>query len=107
MEKEAAQKLININGHKVGKEVVILGSGDIGMIMARRLSLGGAKVKAVIEIMPYLAGLTRNKLQCLDDFAAIVFFFIHFNRYSYIFFYFIKIYINRARGNSPCRAHFL
>lgn len=63
-----AQKLININGHKVGKEVVILGSGDIGMIMARRLSLGGAKVKAVIEIMPYLAGLVRNKLQCLDDF---------------------------------------
>ena len=63
-----AQKLINIYGHKVGKEVVILGSGDIGMIMARRLSLGGAKVKAVIEIMPYLAGLVRNKLQCLDDF---------------------------------------
>ena len=63
-----AQKLININGHKVGKEVVILGSGDIGMIMARRLSLNGAKVKAVIEIMPYLAGLVRNKLQCLDDF---------------------------------------
>ena len=64
-----AQKLINIYGHKVGKEVVILGSGDIGMIMARRLSLGGAKVKAVIEIMPYLAGLVRNKLQCLDDFG--------------------------------------
>ncbi len=63
-----AQKLINVYGHKVGKEVVILGSGDIGMIMARRLSLGGAKVKAVIEIMPYLAGLVRNKLQCLDDF---------------------------------------
>ncbi len=63
-----AQKLINIYGHKVGKEVVILGSGDIGMIMARRLSLNGAKVKAVIEIMPYLAGLVRNKLQCLDDF---------------------------------------
>ena len=63
-----AQKLINIFGHKVGKEVVILGSGDIGMIMARRLSLGGAKVKAVVEIMPYLAGLVRNKAQCLDDF---------------------------------------
>ena len=63
-----AQKLINVYGHQVGKEVVILGSGDIGMIMARRLSLGGAKVKAVIEIMPYLAGLVRNKLQCLDDF---------------------------------------
>ena len=63
-----AQKLINVYGHSVGKEVVILGSGDIGMIMARRLSLGGAKVKDVIEIMPYLAGLVRNKLQCLDDF---------------------------------------
>lgn len=63
-----AQKLINLYGHKIGNEVVILGSGDIGMIMARRLSLGGAKVKAVIEIMPYLAGLVRNKLQCLDDF---------------------------------------
>ena len=63
-----AQKLINIFGNKVGKEVVILGSGDIGMIMARRLSLNGAKVKAVVEIMPYLAGLTRNKVQCLDDF---------------------------------------
>ncbi len=63
-----AQKLININGYKVGKEIVILGSGDIGMIMARRLSLGGAKVKAVVEIMPYLAGLSRNKVQCLDDF---------------------------------------
>lgn len=63
-----AQKLINVFGHKVGKEVVILGSGDIGMIMARRVSLGGAKVKAVVEIMPYLAGLTRNKIQCLDDF---------------------------------------
>ena len=63
-----AQKLINVFGHDIGKEVVILGSGDIGMIMARRLSLGGAKVKAVIEIMPYLAGLVRNKLQCLDDF---------------------------------------
>lgn len=63
-----AQKLINLYGHKIGSEIVILGSGDIGMIMARRLSLGGAKVKAVIEIMPYLAGLIRNKLQCLDDF---------------------------------------
>ena len=63
-----AQKLINLYGHKIGSEIVILGSGDIGMIMARRLSLGGAMVKAVIEIMPYLAGLVRNKLQCLDDF---------------------------------------
>ncbi len=64
-----AQKLINIYGHKVGKEVVILGSGDIGMIMARRLTLEGAKVKAVVELMPFLAGLQRNKVQCLDDFG--------------------------------------
>ncbi len=63
-----AQKLINIYGDKVGREVVILGSGDIGMIMARRLTLEGAHVKAVVEIMPFLAGLTRNKVQCLDDF---------------------------------------
>ena len=64
-----AQKLINIYGSKVGKEVVILGSGDIGMIMARRLTLEGAKVKAVVELMPFLAGLQRNKVQCLDDFG--------------------------------------
>ena len=63
-----AQKLINLYGDKVGKEVVILGSGDIGMIMARRLTLEGAHVKAVVELMPFLAGLTRNKVQCLDDF---------------------------------------
>ncbi|MCR4712546.1 MAG: FAD-dependent oxidoreductase [Clostridia bacterium] len=63
-----AQKLINIYGDKIGKEIVILGSGDIGMIMARRLTLEGAHVKAVIELMPFLAGLTRNKVQCLDDF---------------------------------------
>lgn len=63
-----AQKLINIYGHKVGREVVVLGSGDIGMIMARRLTLEGAHVKAVVELMPYLAGLQRNKVQCLDDF---------------------------------------
>jgi len=64
-----AQKLINIYGDKVGREVVILGSGDIGMIMARRLTLEGAHVKAVVELMPFLAGLTRNKVQCLDDFG--------------------------------------
>jgi NADPH-dependent 2,4-dienoyl-CoA reductase/sulfur reductase-like enzyme len=63
-----AQKLINIYGLRIGKDVVILGSGDIGMIMARRLTLEGANVKAVVELMPYLAGLTRNKVQCLDDF---------------------------------------
>ncbi len=63
-----AQKLINIYGHKIGEDIVILGSGDIGMIMARRLTLEGANVKAVVELMPYLTGLTRNKVQCLDDF---------------------------------------
>ena len=64
-----AQRLINIYGHKIGKEVVILGSGDIGMIMARRLTMGGAHVKAVVELQPFLAGLIRNKVQCLDDFG--------------------------------------
>lgn len=64
-----AQKLINLQGRKIGKKVVILGSGDIGMIMARRLTLEGIKVEAVVEIMPYLAGLTRNRVQCLDDFG--------------------------------------
>lgn len=63
-----AQRLMNIYGRRVGKEIVILGSGDIGMIMARRLTLGGARVKAVVELMPFLAGLVRNKVQCLDDF---------------------------------------
>ena len=64
----AAQRLINRQNAMVGREVVILGSGDIGMIMARRMSLEGAHVKAVVEIMDFLAGLTRNKVQCLDDF---------------------------------------
>ena len=64
----AAQRLINRQNMLVGKNVVILGSGDIGMIMARRLTLEGAKVLAVVEIMDYLAGLTRNRVQCLDDF---------------------------------------
>ena len=64
-----AQKLINLFGDKVGREVVILGSGDIGMIMARRLTLEGAHVKAVVELLPFLAGLARNKAQCLDDFG--------------------------------------
>lgn len=63
-----AQKYINILGYLPGKEVVILGSGDIGLIMARRMTLEGAEVKAVCEIMPYSAGLTRNIVQCLDDF---------------------------------------
>ena len=65
----AAQRLINRQNAMVGREVVILGSGDIGMIMARRLTLEGASVVAVVEIMDYLAGLTRNRVQCLDDFG--------------------------------------
>ena len=64
----SAQRLVNRQNTMVGRNVVILGSGDIGMIMARRMSLEGAKVLAVVEIMDYLAGLTRNKVQCLDDF---------------------------------------
>ena len=64
----AAQKYINIKGEGVGKNVVILGSGDIGLIMARRMTLEGAKVRAVCEIMPYSSGLRRNITQCLDDF---------------------------------------
>ena len=63
-----AQKLVNCMGFQVGKRVVILGSGDIGLIMARRLRWCGIEVKAVIEIMPYSAGLTRNVVQCLHDF---------------------------------------
>lgn len=63
-----AQRLMNIYGYHVGKEVVILGSGDIGLIMARRLTLEGAHVKAVVEYLPYLAGLERNMVQCLEDF---------------------------------------
>ena len=65
----AAQRLVNRQNEMVGKRVVILGSGDIGMIMARRMTLEGAKVLAVVELMDYLAGLTRNKVQCLDDFG--------------------------------------
>lgn len=65
----SAQRLVNRQNQLVGRKVVILGSGDIGMIMARRMSLEGAKVEAVVEIMSYLAGLTRNRVQCLDDFG--------------------------------------
>ncbi len=64
-----AQKLVNINGYMPGKEVVILGSGDIGLIMARRMTLEGAKVKLVAELMPYSGGLKRNIVQCLDDYG--------------------------------------
>lgn len=64
-----AQRLVNIEGRMPGKEIVVLGSGDIGLIMARRMSLQGAKVKMVAEIMPYSGGLKRNIVQCLDDFG--------------------------------------
>lgn len=63
-----AQKFVNIEGMMPGKSIVILGSGDIGLIMARRMTLEGAHVHAVVELMPYSAGLTRNIVQCLDDF---------------------------------------
>lgn len=64
----AAQKICNIMGYLVGKEIVILGSGDIGLIMARRMMLEGANVKMVIELMEYSSGLKRNIVQCLEDF---------------------------------------
>lgn len=63
-----AQKLINCDGYMVGRRAVILGSGDIGLIMARRMTLQGAKVEAVCEILPYSGGLTRNIVQCLEDY---------------------------------------
>lgn len=63
-----AQHFINIGGYLIGKKVVILGSGDIGLIMARRLVLEGAEVPCVVEILPYCSGLIRNRVQCLDDF---------------------------------------
>lgn len=64
-----AQRFVNMEGKTVGKEVVILGSGDIGLIMARRMTLEGAKVKVVAELMPYSGGLKRNIVQCLDDYG--------------------------------------
>ena len=64
-----AQRLMNIEGYMVGREVVVLGSGDIGLIMARRMTLEGAEVKAVAELMPYSGGLKRNIVQCLDDYG--------------------------------------
>lgn len=64
-----AQRLMNIEGYSVGREVVILGSGDIGLIMARRMTLEGATVKVVAELMPYSGGLKRNIVQCLDDYG--------------------------------------
>ena len=64
-----AQRYVNMEGRMPGKEIVILGSGDIGLIMARRMTLEGAKVKVVAELMPYSGGLKRNIVQCLDDFG--------------------------------------
>lgn len=64
----AAQRYLNMEGYMVGCRVVILGSGDIGLIMARRMTLEGAKVLACVEFMPYSGGLTRNIVQCLDDY---------------------------------------
>lgn len=63
-----AQRFINMEGYMVGKKVVILGSGDIGLIMARRMTLEGAKVEAVVELMPFSGGLARNIAQCLEDY---------------------------------------
>ena len=65
----AAQRYLNMEGYLVGRRVVILGSGDIGLIMARRMTLEGAKVLACVELMPYSGGLTRNIVQCLEDYG--------------------------------------
>jgi NADPH-dependent 2,4-dienoyl-CoA reductase/sulfur reductase-like enzyme len=65
----AAQRMVNMEGYLPGRKVVIVGSGDIGLIMARRMTFEGAKVKAVFEIMPYSNGLNRNIVQCLDDYG--------------------------------------
>ncbi|MEI6101007.1 MAG: FAD-dependent oxidoreductase [Eubacteriales bacterium] len=70
----SAQRLVNIQGYSVGRRVVILGSGDIGMIMARRMTLEGAKVLACVELMPYSSGLNRNIVQCLHDYDIPLFF---------------------------------
>jgi thioredoxin reductase len=64
-----AQEMVNIHGIRPGRNVVVIGSGDIGLIMARRMTLEGAKVHAVLEILDHLSGLIRNKVQCLDDFG--------------------------------------
>lgn len=63
-----AQRFVNVEGYMPGSKFVILGSGDVGMIMARRLTLEGAEVKAVVEVLPYVGGLIRNEVQCLHDF---------------------------------------
>lgn len=69
-----AQRMVNIEGYMPGKKVVILGSGDIGLIMARRMTLEGAKVQCVAEIMPYSGGLKRNIVQCLNDYDIPLYF---------------------------------
>jgi len=68
-----AQRYVNVEGYIPGEKIVILGSGDVGMIMARRLTLEGAKVEAVVEILPYIGGLIRNEVQCLHDFEIPLF----------------------------------
>lgn len=65
----AAQRMVNMEGYITGKKIVVLGSGDIGLIMARRMTLEGAIVQAVVELLPYSNGLTRNVVQCLEDFG--------------------------------------
>ncbi len=70
----AAQKLVNCKGVLPGRDIVILGSGDIGLIMARRMTLQGAKVHAVVELMPYSSGLARNIVQCVEDFDIPLFY---------------------------------
>jgi NADPH-dependent 2,4-dienoyl-CoA reductase/sulfur reductase-like enzyme len=65
----AAQRMVNMEGYITGKKIVVLGSGDIGLIMARRMTLEGARVQAVVELLPYSNGLTRNVVQCLEDFG--------------------------------------
>ena len=67
-----AQRFVNVEGYMPGEKFVILGSGDIGMIMARRLTIEGAQVERVLEIMPYLSGLTRNYVQCLLDYGIVL-----------------------------------
>jgi len=64
-----AQRLMDVEGYMPGKSVVILGSGDVGLIMARRFAMEGARVRAVVEVMPYPGGLSRNVVQCLEDFG--------------------------------------
>ena len=68
-----AQRYVNVEGYIPGKEVVILGSGDVGMIMARRLTLEGVEVRAVVEVLPYIGGLIRNEVQCVHDFDIPIF----------------------------------